>query len=897
ELAAGDAIGPYRLLSELGSGGMGAVWLAERADGALNRQVALKLPRMVWAKGLAERMARERDILATLEHPNIARLYDAGVDQHGRPYLALEYVEGRPIDVYVKERGLSVRHRLELLLQVCAAVAFAHSRLVVHRDLKPSNILVTADGQVRLLDFGIAKLMEGDSTRETQLTQLAGRALTLDYASPEQVRGEPLSTASDVYSLGVVSYELLTGTRPYRLKRGSAAELEEAIEQSEPALASRAAIDAAPVRVLRGDLDAILNQALKKSIKERYRSVEALADDWQRWLRDEPVAARPDSAVYRLRKFVRRHRAQVAAAALVTFALIGGTGASLWQAQRADSARLLAEHEATTARAVQGFLESVFLSNRGDQALPAAGRQATARDLLDRGAQRITTELQDQPKARLRLLEVLSGLYEDLGELERMRELSELRLAQAELMPPAERDRERVRALTDLAHALAIGGREVDARARLDEAEALLERAGLEEVPLRLRLLVRRGSVHRADDPARAASAAEQALALAGTLPPSVDGVLAAYLVGESRATRGEPDGAVSVIREAVTLVERRPELGASILAPLHTLLGDAEFARGRTDAAEASYRRGIEVERARGGSGVLPHLLTVQFGRFLIRQERWREAAEAIAPTWDWARGQTAGYETTVPMASVTQGEALVGMGRLDEGLAALDLAVEQVSRLQDAADIAPGILAARATAWVRVQRLTDAEQALADIDAKLARRSQPSPRSVEQARRALQVARGRAQEAVAGWRAERAASGRAEVPDASTEPAALVEWAQLLLASGQHGAAHAHATSAIAAFDARQAAGQPWRGATLAQAWRVAGVSAEALGRPRDALQALQRAAALLRPEVDTSRSADLAELLTMLAKAAERAGQPQQAADARREARAIAATGGRV
>jgi eukaryotic-like serine/threonine-protein kinase len=160
ELAVGDTIGPYRLLAELGSGGMGAVWLAERADGALKRKVALKLPRMVWAKGLAERMARERDILATLEHPNIARLYDAGVDQHGRPYLALQYVEGQPIDVYCRERGLGVKDKLQLLLQVCSAVAYAHSRLVVHRDLKPSNILVTADGQVRLLDFGIAKLME-----------------------------------------------------------------------------------------------------------------------------------------------------------------------------------------------------------------------------------------------------------------------------------------------------------------------------------------------------------------------------------------------------------------------------------------------------------------------------------------------------------------------------------------------------------------------------------------------------------------------------------------------------------------------------------------------------------------------------------------------------------------
>ncbi|MFO0206786.1 MAG: serine/threonine-protein kinase, partial [Betaproteobacteria bacterium] len=187
--ASGVEVGPYRLIEELGSGGMGAVWLAERADGSLKRKVALKLPRIGWDPSFAQRSLRERDILAALEHPHIARLYDAGVDQHGRPYLALEYVEGQPIDVYARERGLSVRQKLDLLLQVCSAVAFAHSRLVVHRDLKPSNILVTADGQVRLLDFGIAKLMEGDSAKETQLTQLAGLALTLDYASPEQIKG------------------------------------------------------------------------------------------------------------------------------------------------------------------------------------------------------------------------------------------------------------------------------------------------------------------------------------------------------------------------------------------------------------------------------------------------------------------------------------------------------------------------------------------------------------------------------------------------------------------------------------------------------------------------------------------------------------------------------------
>ncbi len=337
EPAAGATVGPYRLLSELGAGGMGTVWLAERADGTLKRKVALKLPRLAWGRGLAERMARERDILASLEHPHIARLYDAGVDQHGRPYLALEYVEGQPIDAYAQERGLSVRARLDLLLQVCGAVAFAHSRLVVHRDLKPSNILVTADGQVRLLDFGIAKLMEGDRTQETQLTQMSGRALTLDYASPEQIKGEPIGTASDVYSLGVVSYELLTGEKPYKLKRGSAAELEEAIASAEPPRASDATTDVAAKKALKNDLDAILNKVLKKAPGSRYPSADALAQDIERHLHGQPVQALPDRPMYRLGKFVLRNRWPLAAASTVLLTIAVGAGVSITQAVSAKA--------------------------------------------------------------------------------------------------------------------------------------------------------------------------------------------------------------------------------------------------------------------------------------------------------------------------------------------------------------------------------------------------------------------------------------------------------------------------------------------------------------------------------------------------------------------------------
>lgn len=419
---AGAVIGPYRLIRELGVGGMGSVWLSERIDGGLKRQVALKLPRLSWSHGLAERMSRERDILASLDHPNIARIYDAGLDEHGRPYLALEYVEGEPIDVYCRHRALPVRERLKLLLQVARAVSHAHARLVVHRDLKPANILVTGEGQVRLLDFGIAKLLEGELTQETKLTQQSGRALTLDYASPEQIRGEPIGTASDVYSLGVVAYELLTEAKPYQLKRQSAAALEEAIASVDVRLASIASIHPATQRALTGDLDAILNKALKKNVGERYPTVEAVAQDIERHLANLPVQAQPDALAYRVQKFLGRNKLPVVVAATVGILLMTSTAVVLYQAR---AVRI----EADRSEKVKQFIASIFT-----QATPreGVGGAVTASDLLTSAGGRIETELGDNPQVAAELGVLVGEGFSALGEVQKGEAPLRAALARAE---------------------------------------------------------------------------------------------------------------------------------------------------------------------------------------------------------------------------------------------------------------------------------------------------------------------------------------------------------------------------------------------------------------------------------------------------------------------------------
>jgi serine/threonine protein kinase len=400
----GHTLGVYTLVSQIGQGGMGSVWLAERNDGRFERQVAVKFLNIaLMGKGGEERFKREGSILGRLAHPHIGELIDAGVSQTGQPYLVLEHIKGDHIDRHCDQHRLDVRARIRLFLDVLGAVAQAHANLIVHRDLKPSNVLVRNDGQVKLLDFGIAKLLEDEGqTREAStVTVEAGQAMTPQYAAPEQLKGEAVTTATDVYALGVLLYVLLTGQHPVGTGPHAPADLVKAIVDTEPTrpsetvvqtrtnaeiitrnAARRASTPDKLSRLLRGDLDTIIAKALKKEPTERYRSATALADDLHRYLKNEPVAARPDTVPYRAAKFVRRNRTAVALTALAVIATVAGLSGTLIQARTASVQRDFALRQVERSEALNDFHEFLL-----SDAAPS-GKPFTVNELLER-AERI----------------------------------------------------------------------------------------------------------------------------------------------------------------------------------------------------------------------------------------------------------------------------------------------------------------------------------------------------------------------------------------------------------------------------------------------------------------------------------------------------------------------------
>lgn len=437
--APAEQIGPYRLVRELGRGGMGVVWLAERREGDFDQHVALKLlKRGLDTDAILARFLDERRILARLRHPHIAALLDGGVSESGQPWFSMEWVDGETITRWCDARKLGIRERVRLFGDVIEAVQHAHQQLIVHRDLKPGNVMVDGNGEVKLLDFGIAKMLDvtRQSAEAATLTQMGWRVFTPEYAAPEQLRGEPATTTADVYALGVLLHELLAGQRPEPAQRDAALPQQRpSAAITESAAALRGTGSDRLKRLLQGDLDTIVQKALQFEPGRRYGSAQALGDDLQRWLDGQPVQARPDSVWYRSRRFIGRHRWPLLAAASVVLSLTAGLLVAVWQAGEAHRQALLAERQTVEARKqtqraerTQSLLVSIV--SRSSPYGSRDGRQPMVDDILAFGEGRIDQELASEPELHADMLTVFSSIRESRRELDRAETLARRALAE-----------------------------------------------------------------------------------------------------------------------------------------------------------------------------------------------------------------------------------------------------------------------------------------------------------------------------------------------------------------------------------------------------------------------------------------------------------------------------------
>ena len=672
----GRRIGAFEIVREVGRGGMARVFLARRADGQFEQDVALKLLR----PGLDsdtdhERFRTERQVLASLDHPHIARLFDGGITADGQPYLVLEYVDGRPLHEHCAAEWLDVRRRLELFLTVCDATQYAHRRLVVHRDLKPSNILVTADGRVKLLDFGLAKLLEPDAPLATRTRQ---GWMTPEYAAPEQVLGEPVTTLTDVYQLGVVLYELLAGRLPFPDAGGSRHRLETAVLHDEPPPPSTF------VAALRGDLDAIVLAAIRKEPEQRYASVDALAQDIRRHLSSHPVRARRPSLAYRARRLVRRRRMESLAVASVALTLVGAAAFSTLQARRALVERDRAEAKSRESEAVTSYLLGLFDATDPFQ-VPADS--LSARDLLQRGVAQ-ADQLRGEPEVQARMLETTGRVYQRLGQYAEGQVLLERALALRRQGPGAT-DSEVAATLESVVDGLLRLGRFAAADSAAREALALRERAGGRDDPGVARALEQLAStaIYRGD--LRAAEAhRRRALAIRQRALGPNDTLTAAshLLLGASLRRRGGQDAAEREFRRALAIFERvhgpdHPDVAGATLQ-LAYLLSDQP---ARAEEAEPLYLRALEVRRHAFGERSLWVAHTLGDMSTYLSDRGQHERAVALARQYlEMVRRAYGPSHTAVAYAASMLGLKLYAAGDLEEAERQLReaLALDQKAR-----------------------------------------------------------------------------------------------------------------------------------------------------------------------------------------------------------------------
>jgi serine/threonine-protein kinase len=686
-------IGPYRILRELGHGGMGSVYLAVRADEQFHKRVALKVIRSgADSADVVRQFRRERQILAGLDHPNIARLLDGGTTDDGLPYLVMEYVEGKPLLEYCDARSLTVNQRVVLFQAVCAAVQHAHRNLIVHRDIKPGNVLVGEDGAPRLLDFGIAKILNPELTSES--APPTAIVMTPEYASPEQARGDQVTTATDVYSLGVVLYELLTGHRPYRLTSRQPLDVLRAVAEQEPEPASVAVgrtddvtapssgrrVPSTPAEVastregtteklrrrLRGDLDKILMKALRKEPALRYPSVEALSEDIRRYLTGLPVAARKATIRYRAGKLARRHTLAVVSSAVIVLLLAGLAATMTIQSariaaerDRAERERDAAEKERRTAERVSAFLADLFKLSDPSQ---ARGREITAREILERGAGRIRRELAEEPEAQARLLLVIGSVYEELGRYDEAEELLKDALAARERAATSD-ELEIAKAMSGLANVLRRKG---DYAGAVTLHEKILEirrrRLGGDHADVASTLNNLAAVRYSMGEHAEAARLYEESLRIRRIALGNEDIKIAQSLgnLGLALGAMGDPR-AEAYLTEALTLVRKlegddHPGVTRTLYNLAATLANN-----GKHEEAEARLREALAIQVRLLGRGHPDVAMTMNgIGRTLVEKGRLAEAGDAYREALGIARAK-------LPATHVTTAGSLEGLGRLE--------------------------------------------------------------------------------------------------------------------------------------------------------------------------------------------------------------------------------------
>ena len=687
---AGQVMGAYRLLEPLGEGGSGSVWLAERCDGRFEGRAAVKLLNLsLVGRSGQERFRREGSILARLQHPRIAHLVDAGISQNGQPYLVLEYVDGQPIDQYADARALDVEARLQLFLDVLEGVTHAHANLIVHRDIKPANVLVSVDGSVKLLDFGIAKLVDtggdSDAARSPEaatLTRELSRALTPEYAAPEQLVGAPVTTATDVYSLGVLLYVLLAGRHPAGRAVRSPHTLIRAIVDEEPPRVSEAIAEAAgddelahthaahcgtsPSRLrrqLRGDLDTIVAKALKKDVAQRYASISALADDVRRYLRHEPITARADTVSYRAARFLRRHIVGVALA--VGTLLLMGTMTALYT-HRLANARDRAQRESAKAVKVSGMLMGV-LSSADPYSPSASGNKPNARQLLDTGAEQVQRELAGEPELQAELLTMMGRTYRRLGSFDRAETLLRQAVAGAQAGFGPEHLRV-AQALQDLGVVLGERGRYQDARHSLEGALAMrrrLQPGGDAETGVLLAELGRVYQDLRLDD--RAEAVHREGLAIRRRLlgDRHRETAVSENNLASVLRLRGDLDAADALLRHSLGVsIETRGPRHPNAATTRHDLALIAH-ARGNHAGAEAELLTALEVQRETVGPRHPTVALTLNaLGHVQAARGRHRQALATMRTAIDVAGASLGQTHQLVAIFTLNAGALHLALG-----------------------------------------------------------------------------------------------------------------------------------------------------------------------------------------------------------------------------------------